>query len=248
MTSQTSSQELTAQARLEERLGALLWKETLGSVALGFTHDLNNLLTGILSLSETLLDQTDPAPPVRESLALIKQNALQASQLAHHLATLCHAQCGPPSYQDLNTATAETLALLRRIISKRIELVSEMAPGPLPVYVDAVQLRQATIALAVDAAAAMTGRGQIAFQTEHQERRVGLSIRCQAADPKPGAAQTGWTQVQPDAPGPTQARRFADKHRGALLLELPGDRRAAAFRLWLPESDFTEGERDAGAG
>jgi signal transduction histidine kinase len=237
-------QDVTRQARQDQRLGALLWKETLGGVALGFAHDFNNLLTGVLSLSDAYLEQTGLADSVREGLVLIRQNAQQAARLVRHLADLYHSQPGPPSYQDLNAATADTVGLLRRVISRRIGLASELAAGPLPVYVDPVHLRQATIALALDAAGAITDRGQIMFQTSRHQQWP------QSPSGKPGVclAIRYPASGQPGALGLAQARRFADKHRGAMTVDSPAGESATTLRLWLPESDFTEAELNPQAG
>jgi hypothetical protein len=247
--------DITRQKYLEQRASSLYWKELLGAVALGFTHDFNNLLTGILSLSDAYLAQLDPQQPVGEGLALIKQNAGEASQLVQRLANLYQAQQGPCGYHDLNTVTADTLLLLRRVISRRIDLVSDLATTPLPLYVDAVQLRQTIIALAFLAAETITERGQIVFQTSREERwpqemsdpapqkpAACLSVRYRGSGIT--SCSPGSSIFQTSAAGWLLAQEFAARNQGAVSTTPPppAAESEGTLRLWLPESDFTEAE------
>ena len=248
--------DVTRQKHLENRFVSLLWKDTLGTVALGFAHDFNNLLTGILSLSEAYLMQMDAANPVCEGLALIKNNAHQASQLVQRLAHLYQSQSGSCGYQDLNTTTADTVALLRRVISRRIDLASEFSAAALPLYVDAVRLRQATIALAFHAVEAIGDRGRILFQTSRQEQWPAPGTQDGSAPPKPAVRLSVRYEGSEASPCPkdasalgqtfglglAQARQFAGKYSGAMTVESSAAEAATTLHLWLPESDFTEAE------
>jgi signal transduction histidine kinase len=255
--------DVTRQTIAEKRLATAAWKETLAMLTMGLAHDFNNVLTGILSLSDSYLSQIDAQHPFHEGLALIKQNTLHASQLVHRIVNLHRHKTGERDYHDLNAIVADTMELLQKVIPKRIELKRELAAGELPLYVDATELRQVIINMALNAADAMTDRGQLVLQTSaHQEMpalkrfqgvRPRLPCACLAVSDngcgiKPhqlGSIFDPFFTTKPmnkgSGLGLYNARLFVEKHHGAISVEsAPGA--GAAFRLWLPQADFTEAE------
>jgi signal transduction histidine kinase len=134
--------DVTRQTLSERRLATAAWKETLGLLTLGLSHDFNNVLAGTLALTESFLDQVPADHPFHEGLALIKQNTEQAAQLVKRIAQLHRGKVGNPGYQNLNEIMADSVDLLRKVIPKRIELVTVPAANALPLYVDALELQQ----------------------------------------------------------------------------------------------------------
>ncbi len=259
-------QDVTPQVRLEHRLAGAAWLEALSALTMGFVHDFNNVLTGILSLSDAYLLQISPEHPFHEGLTLIKQNAQQAGQQIQRLVQLHQGAPGGRGYQDVNTVVADTAGLLRKFTSRRIEIVITLAAGALPVFVDAGELRQTIIYLALNAVQAMPGRGRIVLETsqhgkppalEHADGALPAGPAVCVAIMNDGAGTTPQpldTIFEPDFAarqlcqglGRYNARRFAEKHRGAISVEpLAGG--GMAFRLWLPQADFTEAEPAPGA-
>src|SRR5436190_14927819 len=80
--------DMTRQTIAERRLMDLSWQKNLGTLSMGLTHDFCNLMTGIVALSETLHAGSPDGSPVRNSLKMIRDTALQASQLAHRIRRL----------------------------------------------------------------------------------------------------------------------------------------------------------------
>src|SRR5207249_2893411 len=84
----TSWIDLTHRKHAERKLVDSAWKITLADLTPGLAHDFNNVLTGILAVSEVCLAQTDAGHPFHESFSLIKQKVQDASQLVHRIARL----------------------------------------------------------------------------------------------------------------------------------------------------------------
>src|SRR5262249_8696401 len=77
------------QRRFEEQFRQAHKRETLGRLAGGVAHDLNNLLTVILGYCESLLAACVPTGPVREYLGEIKKAGESATTLTRRVLALC---------------------------------------------------------------------------------------------------------------------------------------------------------------
>lgn len=257
--------DVTRQTLAEKRLTSAAWKETLAVVTMGLAHDFSNVMAGIHSLSESFHKELEESHPFWEGMGLIKKSALQASQLVHRIVNLHLGKPGERNYHDLNQIVSELLELVRKVIPRRIEIVSELSKEALPVYVDAFEFRQVIINLALNASDAMPERGRLVFRTsgrtEPQEsvRMRGALARYPAAvlsvedngcgiqpahldlifDPffttKSGSKGSGL--------GLYNACLFAEKHHGAIGVESEQGR-GSVFQVALPVADFSETERE----
>jgi len=258
--------DVTRQTLAEKLLTSAAWKETLAVLTMGLAHDFSNVMAGIHSLSESFLSQLEEGHPFREGLGLIRKSSLQASQLVHRIVHLHLDKPGERNYHDLNQVVREMLELVRKVIPRRIEIASEIAPEALAVYADAFEFRQVIINLALNAADAMPERGRLVLKTGRlAERPAGsgssggsLRFPCVAVsvadngcgikrehlevifDPffttKAGGKGSGL--------GLYNARLFGEKHHGAILVEsTPGQ--GSVFHVCLPEADFTEADQAA---
>ena len=257
-------QDVTRQTVAERRLASAAWKETLGLLTLGLAHDFNNVLAGTLSLSESFLSQIETDHPFHEGLTLVKRNTQQAAQLVQRIAQLHLGKTGTRSYQDLNELVKDGSVLLRTIVPKRIELTTELASAPLPLYVDAVEFRQVLINLALNAAEAMPEQGRLTLRASQPETLPRMEQYAGTPPRAPAVclavSDTGQgikTRLLPlifdpffttkpmnrgSGLGLYNARLFAEKHQGAISVESE-EGRGATFRLWLPLADFTEAEQ-----
>ncbi|MCC6233731.1 MAG: PAS domain-containing protein [Verrucomicrobiales bacterium] len=256
--------DVTRQTLAEKLLTSAAWKETLAVLTMGLAHDFSNVMAGIHSLSESFLSQLEEGHAFREGLDLIKKSSLQASQLVHRIVNLHLGKPGERNYHDLNQIVGELLELVRKVIPRRIEVISELSPEALPVYVDAVEFRQVIINLALNAADAMPERGRLVLRTARQASRPGASSWHGVALRFPCVCLTvadNGTGIRPshrDAVfdpffttkaggkgsglGLYNARLFAEKHQGGIALDSE-EKVGTSFYVCLPEADFTESER-----
>ncbi len=257
--------DVTRQALAERRLASAAWKETLGLVTQGLAHDFNNVLAGILGLSETFLMQIDDKHPFHHGLQLVKSNSHHAAQLIRRIDQLHRAKTGVRSYQDLNALVQEGAELLGKVIPKRIEIAAEPAAGQLPLYVDPVEFQQTLLNLALNAADAMPERGKLILRTWQTdslndvsgEHRVGAPSRLPAAclemtDTGRGIQSrllpfifdpffTTKPMNRGSGLGLYNARLFAEKHTAGITVR-SAEGKGTTLRLWFPIADFTEAE------
>jgi PAS domain S-box-containing protein len=256
--------DVTREKIAERRLSSAAWKETLATLTMGLAHDFSNILAGILSLSEGFLAQMDAAHPSAPGLNLIRQNAWQACQLVQRIMSLHRCQTGEQNYHDLNQTLPELADLVQRVLPRRIVVETQLAPQQLPLYVDAVELRQVILNLALNAAEAMPQRGKLLFQTRLCEAATAppltrgkfprLPCVCLSAqDTGSGIAArhlpfvfdpffTTKPMNKGSGLGLYNARLFVEKHRGAISVASQ-EGVGTEFTLWLPLADFSEAER-----
>ena len=129
------------------------WRETYNALAIGASHEFNNKLTAIVSLSDLFMGEVGPTHPMAAGLGTMRSTAYGISEVLHQLAGHYFAETGRRELIDLNTAVRSVVALLRRCVSSRIEIECNLHPGPLPVTVDSVWLQRVLLMLAVQAAA-----------------------------------------------------------------------------------------------
>lgn len=258
--------DVTRQTIAEKRLSTAAWKETLSVLTMGLAHDFSNIMAGIHSLSETFQSQVNTDHPFHEGLALIKRNSLQASQLIHRILHLHHGKIGERNYQNLNDLVADILELVRKIVPRHIRFETELGTESLPVFVDAVEFRQVLINLALNAVDAMPQGGRLRFVVSRQEGETPPLMHLEGTLPKPPRLCVATEDSGCGIPfqllqsifdpffttksldkgsglGLYNARLFAEKHHGAISVDST-EGKGTTIHVWLPEADFTEGERE----
>lgn len=142
-------------ARQVERMAGL------GQLAGGIAHDFNNLLGIILNYTEFVAECVPGE--ARDDLTRIRTAAERAAGLTTQLLVYIRQDTVRAEIVDVNAAVAETHAILARTIGEHIELVVRPAPVPLTVRVDAGQLQQILVNLAVNARDAMPDGGTLSI-------------------------------------------------------------------------------------
>ncbi len=139
--------------------------ESIGRLAGGVAHDLNNLLGPILGYGEMLIDDTVATDPRREALVQIVEAGNRASDLVRQLLTFSRKQNVNLKHLSLNDVLGSFEKLLRRTIRADIDLQIHLAED-LPVILgDTGQIEQIIMNLAVNAQDAMSSGGRLVFET-----------------------------------------------------------------------------------
>jgi signal transduction histidine kinase len=254
--------DVTRQTIAEKRLSTAAWKETLAVLTLGMAHDFTNIIAGIHSLSESFLSGLQPAHPFHEGLSLIKKSSLQASQLVQRMINLHLGQTGERNYHNLNDIVNDLVELVTKILPRRIQVKTELAATPLPVYLDVVEFRQVVINLMLNAADAMPQGGRLTLCTSRHEALPALENKKGVTPRLPSVCltiqDTGCgikqrhlasvfdpfftTKAKGSGLGLYNARIAIEKHQGLISVD-SAEGAGTSFRLWLPEADFAESAR-----
>jgi PAS domain S-box-containing protein len=157
---------------LEERLRVSQHLESLGRLAGGVAHDVNNMLGIILGNTDLCLAETPGDAPMREWLEEARGGATRSAALIRQLLAFARKQDIEPQVLDLNESLGASAGMLRRLIGENVRL--EWSPGEdvPPVRVDPAQLEQILANLVVNARDAIEGTGTIHIETgDHRVRR-----------------------------------------------------------------------------
>lgn len=177
--------DITERRRMQEQLMLADRLASIGELASGVAHEVNNPLTSVLGFSQLLL-QRDLPHDVREDVKTIYDEAERASRAAKNLLTFArkHAEVKEPV--NINNLI-ETVLALRTYEQKvnNIQVDTHFAPDLPQVMADAFQLQQAFLNIILNAEYFMLeahSGGTLTITTE----RVGNIVRAAFADDGPG--------------------------------------------------------------
>lgn len=151
--------------RLNEELNQAQRMETLGRFAGGVAHDFNNLLTAIIGGCELAQAEVDPDSTAAEDIREIANAGKRASELTRQLLAFSRRQIVMPHALDLNVQLRTLEGVLRRVVPEDIALSLQLSDDLWPIRIDASQLDQLVLNLAVNARDAMPGNGVLTLRT-----------------------------------------------------------------------------------
>jgi len=154
-------------ARLQAQLQHAQKMESLGSLAGGVAHDMNNVLGAILGLASAHVDGQPAGSPARQAFATIIKAAQRGGKMVNGLLSLARQNPAEERELDLNGILREDVHLLERTTLARVHLDLDLAPDLLPIRGDASALAHAVMNLCLNAVDAMEGQGTLKLRTRN---------------------------------------------------------------------------------
>ena len=152
--------DITARSTLEEQFRHAQRLQSIGRLAGGVAHDLNNLLTPILGYSDFLAAGFEPDDERADDVAQIRLAAERARDLTRQLLAFGRKQVLELAPLDLRDVVRDFRQLLRRTL--REDIAIDLPPAePCVVLADVGQIQQVLMNLAVNAQDAMPGGGTL---------------------------------------------------------------------------------------
>lgn len=155
-----------ARSLLESELRQAQKLESIGRLAGGIAHDLNNLLSPIIGYSEMLLEGQETGYSSNKPIREIHEAGIRARSLVRQLLAFSRKQKLELDTVDLNGLVADFEKLLRRTIRENIEIDMNLSPLVRPVRADASQIEQVIMNLVVNAQDAMPQGGKLLIETD----------------------------------------------------------------------------------
>lgn len=158
--------DITHRVSLEEQFLQAQKMDAIGRLAGGVAHDFNNMLTVITGQCELLLRRTYEREQQVSRIGEILSCANKAGTLTSQLLAFSRQQVQNREVMNLNRIVEDNSQMLSRMIGEHISMrfVPDRDIGN--VYVDAGQMAQVLMNLAVNARDAMPSGGQLEIRTE----------------------------------------------------------------------------------
>ena len=182
------SEDITERKRAEEQLLVTDRLASIGELASGIAHELNNPLTSVIGFSQLLLGRDIP-DDIREDVKVIYSEAQRAAEVMKNL--LIFARRHAPAKQLVNINSIIEKVLTLRAYEQRVEniqVITHLAPDLPETMADYFQLQQVFLNIIINAEHFMLEthkRGTLTITTQ----RVGSTIKASFTDDGPGIAK-----------------------------------------------------------
>ncbi len=156
---------ITERKVVEERLRQLQRLETVGRLAGGVAHEVNNQMTVVLGFADMLFMNPRLPPGVREDVQQIHQAALRSAGITAQLLAFSRKQVLRPQVLDLNVVVRDFERVLVQMLGpKKIHLQLGLSTHPAIVLADRGQLEQLLLNLVCNARDATPDGGRITVE------------------------------------------------------------------------------------
>jgi two-component system cell cycle sensor histidine kinase/response regulator CckA len=135
--------------------------ETLGRLAGGVAHDMNNVLAAILGLASAHLEIQPEDSSAHQAFDVISQAAVRGGDTVRSLLTFAHQSPAEAQEIELNAIIRDEVRLLERTTLSKVRLEMDLAPDLRPILGDASALAHALMNLCINAVDAMPENGTI---------------------------------------------------------------------------------------
>ncbi len=152
---------------------------SIGELAAGTAHELNNPLTSVIGFSRLLMEK-DVSDDIREDLGIICSEAQRATEVIKQLLQFAHKRRPVEELNQINSVVEHVLRL--RAYEQRahnIEVRTDLAPGLPEIMVDYFQMQQVLLNIIINAEQSMVEaneRGTLTIATRRRNSTVVISV------------------------------------------------------------------------
>ena len=157
-------------SRLQAQLQKAQKLESLGTLAGGVAHDMNNVLGAILGLASAHLELQPVNSSAYKAFETITKAAVRGGKLVKTLLTFARQSPVENLQVDLNIILKEEIQLLECTVLSKVNLKGTLDPELLPIRGDAGALTHALMNLFVNAVDAMSERGTLTLRTRNVDK------------------------------------------------------------------------------
>ncbi len=159
----TEKKQLEAQFLRAQRL------ESLGTLASGIAHDMNNILTPILAASQLLpMRLPDVDERSRSLMRMLEESAKRGTALVQQILSFGRGSDGTRSSVQIGYILAEVVRVMRQTFPKSIDISLNLETTKLwPIFADATQLHQVLMNLTINARDAMPHGGTLSIAADN---------------------------------------------------------------------------------
>jgi len=175
--------ELEQKAQQESRLASI------GEMASGIAHEINNPLVGVVGFSQLLMERKDLPDDVRGQLKMIYDGGQRVASIVKRLLSFTRQRKPERTYVDINQTIKATLEMVAyEMGAAGIKVVTQLAPELPGTMADAGQFQQVFLNIIINAEKEMVlahGKGNLLVKTETIDNAIRISFK----DDGPGIAK-----------------------------------------------------------
>jgi PAS domain S-box-containing protein len=168
---------------------------SIGELASGVAHELNNPLTSVIGYAQLLVDSKDVPAEVKSDLNRIHQESQRATKIVQNLLSFARPRKPEKIYFDANELVQKTLNLRTyELKTSNIKVYTNLEPELPEIKADYHQIQQVILNILINAEQALTEtkrRGKIIVTTSVAEDRVRICI----ADNGPGIPKENISRI-----------------------------------------------------
>jgi len=159
-----SQRDITERRLTLERLQQAQRMETVGKLAGGIAHEVNNMMSVVLGCADFVLRRDDIPPAVRDDVEQVRLAAERSAAITAQLLAFSRRQMLQPVPLDLDVVVRDLEPVLRRTLGESVALELRLASSGW-IRADSGQLQQVLLNLALNARDAMDAGGRVVVET-----------------------------------------------------------------------------------
>jgi len=166
--------------KIQEMQDSLIQSEklaSLGKMAAGVAHEINNPLTSILINTHLMLEKIEKNNEFHESLGLIADETSRCSEIVKGLLEFSRQNPPRKNFADINEIINSALSILENQVTfQNIEIIKKLDQRLPQIQIDTNKIKQVFWNLAINAAEAMPDGGKLIIITRYSEDKKYIEI------------------------------------------------------------------------
>ncbi|HUJ89801.1 MAG TPA: [Fe-Fe] hydrogenase large subunit C-terminal domain-containing protein [Syntrophorhabdales bacterium] len=151
---------------------------SLGQLAAGVAHEINNPLGTITIYAHLLLKGMDKDDPRREDVELIVNESNRAKEIVQGLLSFARETKLRPGPVNVNDLLEDVLGLVvNQSLFHNIKIKKSLFQGLPTIVADETQLKQVFLNIILNAAQAMEGNGKLSITTTAERKQIKVKMR-----------------------------------------------------------------------
>jgi signal transduction histidine kinase/CheY-like chemotaxis protein len=186
--------DVTAKKNMEEQFLRVQRLDSIGMLASGIAHDLNNVLAPIF-LAAPMLREHVTNPVDLRMIATLEKSAERGAGLVRQILSFAHGVSGQLQLLQVKHLVKDTASVINQTFPKNIRLEDSVAANLWPILGNATQIHQVLLNLSVNARDAMPAGGKLILRAEN------CVLDDIAAKAIPGASSGTWVVLHVEDSG-----------------------------------------------
>jgi two-component system, NtrC family, sensor kinase len=160
------ARDITERKNIEQQLVNTEKLASLGTMAAGVAHEINNPIGIMLGFCDLLLEKMDPGSMAYNDLKTVERHGLHCKSIVERLLSFARIREEHEECCDLNANIESIVSVVKHTLDmNNIELVLSLCPDLPPVRGDSTGIQQVFLNLINNSVQSMDGRGALRIET-----------------------------------------------------------------------------------